>query len=145
MYSIEALKNKYENETYQIIGAAMEVHRQLGCGFLEAVYGDALKIELTERNIPFEREKKITINYKGESLEHYYAADFVCFDHIIVELKAVTELNKVYDAQIINYLNATGYETGLLINFGESSLKHHRLFNARRKSVKSVKSVGKLE
>ena len=132
MYSIEALKQKYEDETYQIIGAAMEVHRQLGCGFLEAVYGDALKIEMTNRKIPFEREKIINIEYKGVPIEHYYVADFVCFDHIIVELKAVTELNKTFDAQVLNYLNATGYETGLLINFGESSLKHHRIFNACR-------------
>ena len=132
MYSIEALKQKYEDETYQIIGAAMEVHRQLGCGFLEAVYGDALKIEMTNRKIPFEREKIINIEYKGVPIEHYYVADFVCFDHIIVELKAVTELNKTFDAQVLNYLNATGYETGLLINFGETSLKHHRIFNASR-------------
>ena len=81
---------------------------------------------------PFEREKIINIEYKGVPIEHYYVADFVCFDHIIVELKAVTELNKTFDAQVLNYLNATGYETGLLINFGESSLKHHRIFNACR-------------
>ncbi len=139
MYSIEELKKKYDEETYKIIGAAMEVHRHLGCGFLEAVYGDALAIEFTNRNIPFEREKLINIKYKDTTLEHYYVADFVCYDSIIVELKAVTELNKTFEAQILNYLNATGYESGLLINFGELSLKHHRIFNAtKNKSVKSV-------
>jgi GxxExxY protein len=117
----------------------MEVHRHLGCGFLEAVYGDALAIEFTNRNIPFEREKLINIKYKDTTLEHYYVADFVCYDSIIVELKAVTELNKTFEAQVLNYLNATGYESGLLINFGELSLKHHRIFNAtNNKSVKSV-------
>jgi GxxExxY protein len=139
MYSIEELKKKYDEETYKIIGAAMEVHRHLGCGFLEAVYGDALAIEFTNRNIPFEREKLINIKYKDTTLEHYYVADFVCYDSIIVELKAVTELNKTFEAQVLNYLNATGYESGLLINFGELSLKHHRIFNAtKNKSVKSV-------
>jgi GxxExxY protein len=117
----------------------MEVHRHLGCGFLEAVYGDALAIEFACRNIPFEREKLINIKYKDTTLEHYYVADFVCYDSIIVELKAVTELNKTFEAQVLNYLNATGYESGLLINFGELSLKHHRIFNAtKNKSVKSV-------
>ena len=139
MYSIEELKKKYDEETYKIIGAAMEVHRHLGCGFLEAVYGDALAIEFTNRNIPFEREKLINIKYKDTTLEHYYVADFVCYDSIIVELKAVTELNKTFEAQVLNYLNATGYESGLLINFGELSFKHHRIFNAtKNKSVKSV-------
>ena len=132
MYSIEALKKKYDEETYQIIGAAMEVHRHLGCGFLEAVYGDALAIEMKTREIPFEREKLINIRYKDQTLEHYYVADFVCFENIIVEIKSVTELNKTFDAQVLNYLNATGFESGLLINFGELSLKHHRIFNARK-------------
>ena len=140
MYSIEELKKKYDEETYKIIGAAMEVHRHLGCGFLEAVYGDALAIEFTNRNIPFEREKLINIKYKDTTLEHYYVADFVCYDSIIVELKAVTELNKTFEAQVLNYLNATGYESGLLINFGETSLKHHRLFNVNEKK-NTVKSV----
>ena len=132
MYSIEALKKKYDEDTYQIIGAAMEVHRHLGCGFLEAVYGDALAIEMKAREIPFEREKLINIRYKDQTLEHYYVADFVCFGEIIVELKSVSELNKTFDAQVLNYLNATGFGSGLLINFGELSLKHHRIFNANK-------------
>ena len=131
MYSIEALKKKYEAETYHIIGAAMEVHRQLGAGFLEPVYGDAFAMELRNRLIPFEREYKINIKYKGETIDHYYVADFVCYNHVIVELKAVSELTKTYDSQVLNYLNATGFEVGLLINFGETSLRYHRHFNAR--------------
>ena len=110
----------------------MEVHRHLGCGFLEAVYGDALAIEMKAREIPFEREKLINIRYKDQTLEHYYVADFVCFGEIIVELKSVSELNKTFDAQVLNYLNATGFESGLLINFGEISLKHHRIFNVNK-------------
>ena len=140
MYSIEALKKQYDETTYQIIGAAMEVHRELGNGFLEAVYGDALAIEMNIRHIPFEREKKINVTYKNNIIEHYYVADFVCYGGIIVELKAVSELNKTSDSQVLNYLNATGYESGLLINFGETSLKHHRLFNVNEKK-NTVKSV----
>jgi GxxExxY protein len=135
MYSIEELRKKYDEGTYKIIGAAMEVHRHLGCGFLEAVYGDALAIEFANRNIPFEREKTVNINYKDVTLAHYYVADFVCYDSIIVELKAVAELNKTFDSQVLNYLNATGYESGLLINFGEQSMKHHRIFNASKKRI----------
>ena len=137
MYSIEALKKQYDERTYQVIGAAMEVHRELGNGFLEAVYGDALAIEMNIRHIPFEREKKINVTYKKNILEHYYIADFVCYGSIIVELKAVSELNKTFDSQVLNYLYATGYESGLLMNFGETSLKHHRLFNVNEKK-KSV-------
>jgi GxxExxY protein len=130
MYSIELLKQKYEKQTYQIIGAAMEVHRHLGSGFVEQVYGDALAIEFTKRDIPFEREKQIDIYYKGEKLSHYYVSDFICYQNIIVELKAVTEINKIHQAQVLHYLNATKHETGLLINFGETSLRHYRFFNA---------------
>ena len=137
MYSIETLKKQYDERTYQIIGAAMEVHRELGNGFLEAVYGDALAIEMNIRHIPFEREKKINVTYKKNILEHYYIAYFVCYGSIIVELKAVSELNKTFDSQVLNYLYATGYESGLLMNFGETSLKHHRLFNVNEKK-KSV-------
>ena len=136
MYSIEELKKRYDEATYEIIGAAMEVHRHLGCGFLEAVYGDAIAIEFANRKIPFEREKLVNIKYKDVTLAHYYVADFVCFNSIVVELKAVAEMNKTFDSQVLNYLNATGYESGLLINFGELSLKHHRFFNASRRNNK---------
>jgi GxxExxY protein len=125
----EEQEKDHREMTYQIIGAAMAVHRALGHGFLEGVYGDALEIEFQERMIPFEREKTIDISYKGKPLKHHYVADFVCFDSIIVELKAVDSIMPVHRSQLINYLNATDYHIGLLINFGESSLKYERFRN----------------
>jgi GxxExxY protein len=112
---------------YAINGAAMEVHSQLGCGFLEAVYQEALSIELTHRGIPFEREKEICIRYKGAVLEKRYYADFVCYDKVIVELKAISELTSTHVAQVLNYLKATGYRVGLLMNFGETSYTFKRI------------------
>jgi|ERR1035437_1382234 GxxExxY protein len=117
----------YESETYQIIGAMMEVHSTLGCGFLEAVYQEALAIEFELRNIPFEREKKLLLFYKGFQLEKFYVPDFVCFGHIIVELKALSALTSTHDSIMINYLKGTTLKVGLLGNFGEKSLKHKRL------------------
>ena len=118
-----------KDKTYGIIGAAMSVHTELGMGFLEAVYGDALAIELKRRHIPFEREKSIHIMYKGQKLNHYYVADFLCYGDIIVELKAVEQIQSVHMAQVLNYLSATGYKLALLINFGEKSLKYKRIVN----------------
>ncbi len=116
------IKNKeliYKDETYQIIGAAFEVYNQLGPGFLEPVYQEALQIELKERSIPFEAQKSIFIYYKGNKLDKEYQADFVCYDKIIVEIKAVEELGSAYEAQLLNYLKATKINLGLLINFGQ--------------------------
>lgn len=113
--------------TFAIIGAAMEVHRELGCGFLEAVYHEGLAIELSAREIPFARELILPVHYKGQSLQVGYRADFICFERIIVELKALSQLTSVEDAQVLNYLKATGIEVGLLINFGASSLQCKRL------------------
>ncbi len=112
--------------TASIIGAALEVHSILGNGFLEAVYQDALAIEFEKRNIPFVREKQIQIQYKGITLSKTYIADFVCFDEIIVELKALSSTTKEHDSQILNYLKASNCKIGLLLNFGESSLKPRR-------------------
>jgi GxxExxY protein len=116
----------YEEESYKIIGACFEVHKTLGCGFLEAVYQEALMIEFDLQQILYEREKILNINYKGIKLIKKYEADFVCYDKIIVELKAQKELTPVDESQILNYLTATGYNLGLLINFGEKSLKFKR-------------------
>ncbi len=107
-------------EVYAIIGAAIEVHKTLGCGFLEPVYQEALEIELEARAIPFEAQKMITINYKGQRLKKEYVADLVCFDQIIVELKALDLITGKEEAQILNYLKATCMKVGLLVNFGST-------------------------
>ena len=115
--------------TYRIIGAAMEVHRQLGCGFTEKVYQDALEKEFILRDIPYEREKRMQVMYKEEMLESEYIPDFVCFKSIIVELKAVEELESLHRAQAINYTKVAKMKVALLINFGAESLEYERLFN----------------
>jgi GxxExxY protein len=116
----------YKDEVYDIVGAAMEVHKVLGNGFLEAVYHEALAVEFVERGIPFEMEKNIQIHYKGVLLKKYYQADFICYDKIILELKALSLLTGEHEAQLLNYLKATGFKTGLLINFGQKSLIYKR-------------------
>ena len=122
------LSNPVEKDprTYAIIGACMEVHRELGCGFLEAVYQEALTIEFAKRRIPFLREVVLALEYKGEALRTRYCADFICFNSVVVELKAVARTSDTEQAQVINYLKATGKEVGLLINFGAKSLQYHR-------------------
>ena len=108
------------NESYSITGAAMQVYNTLGAGFLEAVYQEALAIELTKRGIPYEREKDLKIYYDGQELKQTYRADFVCYGNIIVEIKAVADLNDSHRSQVFNYLKATGFKLGLLFNFGHS-------------------------
>ena len=105
----------------------MEVHNELGNGFLEPVYQEALEEEFKIQGIPYVREKLLPIMYKGKQLKKEYYADFVCYDDIIVELKAVSVLSKPHKAQVLNYLNAANKEIGLLINFGETKLKWERL------------------
>jgi GxxExxY protein len=107
-----------KDEVFRIIGAAIEVHKELGSGFLEAVYQEALEIEFCERCIPFKSQSLLKIVYKQKQLEKLYVADFVCFDSIIVEIKALSSLTGNDEAQVINYLKASGYKVGLLINFG---------------------------
>jgi GxxExxY protein len=129
-------------QTYAIIGAAMEIHRQLGHGFLEAVYQEAAVIEFPLKHVPFEREVSLPIKYKNILLPTYYRADFVCFAEIIVEFKALSRLSSVEEAQLLNYLKATGLKRGLLINFGASSLQNKRLVWGYEKEIKkSVQSV----
>ena len=117
----------FKDEIYKIIGACMEVHKFLGCGFLEAVYQEALAIEFTKQRIPFRQEKELKIPYKDVVLNKRYYADFICYEKIIVETKALSSLTTDHDAQVLNYLKATGFKLGLLVNFGEKSLKHKRL------------------
>lgn len=112
--------------TYAIIGAAMEVHRQLGPGFLEAVYQEALAVELYHRSVPFSREVELPVHYKGTQLHVGYRADFVCFEEIIVELKALHAMGVIEHAQLINYLKVTGMKVGILLNFGNPKLEYKR-------------------
>jgi len=117
----------YKDESYNIIGAAIEVHRTLGHGFLEPVYQEALGYEFNLAKIPYEREKQLQIHYKDIILEKLYVADFVCCDKIIVECKAIKDLLPEHESQVINYLNATGFKLGLLINFGQSEIEIKRI------------------
>jgi len=128
--------------TYALIGAAMEVHRQLGCGFLESVYHEAYALELTLRDAPYRREVELPVIYKDRKLSVHYRADFLCYENIIVELKALAKLGTVEEAQIINYLKATGAEAGLLINFSAVSLEYKRfVFSRSAKSADKPKKI----
>ena len=108
----------YANEAYKIQGAVFEVYREIGCGFLEAVYQECLEEEFRRQAIPFLSQAELQIEYKGEILKQTYKPDFICYDKIIVELKAVKEIVNENQAQVINYLKVTGMELGLLVNFG---------------------------
>lgn len=120
----------YPAESYAIQGAIFEVHKQRGIGFLEKVYQECLEEEFKLRGIPYEREKRIVIDYKGKPLHQEYIADFVCYGKIIVECKAVQELLDVHWAQVRNYLKATNLRLGLLVNFNEYYIRPIRIVNA---------------
>jgi GxxExxY protein len=132
-------------QSHAIIGAAMEMHRELGFGFLEAVYQCALALEFQQRSIPFKAEVALPIRYKGKLLTCGYRADFICFEDLLVETKAIAELTRVDDAQLINQLKAAGLQRGLLLNFGAPSLEFERLVLTPsvnlRKSAKSADEI----
>lgn len=108
----------YKEESYAIMGAAFEVYREMGCGFLEAVYQECLQLEFASQQLPFKAQRALELRFKGRSLQQKYVPDFICYDKIIVELKAVSELTRAHHAQVHNYLKATGYRLGILLNFG---------------------------
>lgn len=112
--------------TYALIGAAMDVHRELGCGFLENVYHEAYAYELADKKIPFGREVELPVFYKAIKMDTSYRADFICFETVAVEIKALAKIGRIDEAQIINYLKATGFTVGLLLNFGAASLEYKR-------------------
>ena len=117
----------YKEESYKIIGACIEVHNELGSGFLEPIYQEALEVELTNQNIPFQREAPLPVKYKGMVLNKSYIADFILYDKIVLELKALDALSTVHESQVLNYLKATGFKLGLLVNFGQPKLQYKRL------------------
>lgn len=122
----------YKEESYKIIGACFAVHNALGDGFLEAVYQEALEKEFIKQDIPYRKEVNLALYYNGIKLNKTYRADFICYDKIIIELKAVRMMPKAFYRQIKNYLKATNYRLGLLVNFGESSLAYKRILNPIR-------------
>ena len=124
--------------TFAIIGAALEVHKILGPGFLEAVYHEALAREMTKRALPYRSEVELPVFYKGERLSTSYRCDFVCYDTVIVEVKAMAHLTGLEEAQVINYLKASDHSVGLLLNFGSASLEHRRFVLSPVKSAQSA-------
>ena len=117
----------YKDESFIIVGLCLEVYNNLGKGFLEIVYKDALEYELMRLNIPFKRENEFEINYKGIVLPHKFYADFIIYNKIILEIKSTKEINKEDISQTINYLNISKLKLGLLVNFGQSSLSYKRI------------------
>jgi len=116
-----------KDESYKIIGICMDVHRELGMGFKEAVYKEALELEFKNQNVPYERENLFRIEYKGTILRHKYPADFIVFDQLILEVKATVVIVDSFVAQTINYLKASGLKLGIIANFGQKSFIHKRI------------------
>ncbi|MFV7236950.1 GxxExxY protein [Flavobacterium sp. ZB4R12] len=121
----------YKEESFAIIGACMKVHRSLGAGFLEAVYEEALEKEFQIQKIPFKRQVKLSLYYDKQLMKKQYRADFVCYDSIIIEIKAVSQIPVTFYTQLTNYLKCTNLELGMLINFGTPSLTYKRMINLK--------------
>ena len=131
----------YKDECYRIMGACFEVYKEKGCGFLEAVYQECLEIECEMQGILFVPKKPLALTYKGRSLKQKYEPDLICMDKIIVELKAVSALADEHRAQVLNYLNATGYKLGLLVNFGHyPKIEWERMANTAHETGKTCEN-----
>ncbi len=137
----------HKEQTYRIIGACFEVYKEKGCGFLEAVYQECLELEFGLQGLPFAAKKPVSLEYKGRRLRQTFEPDFICLDEIVLELKAVSVLADEHRAQLLNYLNATGHEVGLLVNFGHyPQLEFERLANTRKAAAGSaVRPIKKTE
>ena len=124
---------KHKDETYKIIGACFEVYNEKGCGFLEPVYQECLEYELGLQSFPFQPQPSLKLTYKDIPLKNTYKPDFICFDKVVVEIKAVKKICDEHRAQLLNYLNATGLEVGLLVNFGHfPKLEYERIVNTKK-------------
>ena len=135
----------YEEEVYRIIGAAIDIHKALGSGFLESVYEEAMVIESKKRNIDHETQVKIPIYYKNQKLEKEFIADYIGFGKIIVEFKCIPKLTNVEEAQILNYLKATELKVGLLINFGSyGKLEWKRYVRERSRNATYSRNLASL-
>ena len=134
------------HETYRILGACFEVYNELGCGFLEPVYQECLELEFRDQQIPFESQKTLKIVYKGEELQKRYQPDFICYESVVVEIKAVSRSTGEHQAQLLNYLHAANLDVGLLVNFGHfPKLEYERLLSRRLADLGvSGSSVGSL-
>ncbi len=117
----------FKHESYELVGACMKIHSALGCGYKEVIYQDGLEVELKNKRIPFEKEKKFEVVYEGVTLKHHFIADFVIDENIIIELKSCKEIINPFIAQTIQYLKASGLKLGIIINFGNSSLENKRI------------------
>jgi len=122
------------SKTYNIIGAAMQVHQEIGCGFKERIYHEAFALQFQESHIPYEQEKPLFLDYKGTTLKNHFRVDFICYQSIIVEIKSIKELTNLETAQVLNYLKASKLEKALLINFGQESLQFKRLVMTHKKN-----------
>ena len=121
----------FKEESYKIIGACMKIHRSLGPGFLEGVYEEAMQKEFLEAGVPYKKQEKLSIFYEKQKLEKFYIADFICYDQIVLEIKAVKNIPVAFYAQLNNYLTATKMQLGLLINFGSPSLTYKRIIRTK--------------
>lgn len=127
-----------KDEVFAIVGAAMEVHNVLGCGFLEPVYQEALEIELSKREIPYTPQKQLPIYYKGHRLKRSYVPDYTAFEKIVIKIKAISTLSSLEESQLLNYIKASNLKVGLLINFGANSLQWKRMVRSNPEKIRGI-------